>query len=159
MSNPDDILFKEKYLKYKSKYMNLKKLESQLGGFTFDDGIMCFFTSNKLADKIKDMFTVKAPKLDQIKEVLHDQAYMIKDGEKEFELTLKPKSVFKKAEALPGIKPNKIPFAGKLFNRCDTANIKDVKTVLSAYKFTPEAMIVVRIYKKDTNKLMSVASI
>jgi hypothetical protein len=159
MNNRDEILYKEKYLKYKGKYIQLKKLEEQMGGFTLDDGIMCFFTSTELATQVKDMFGTKTPKLDQIKEVLHNQAYVIEDGDKELELVLKPTPLFKKAEPLPDNKPKKVTYVGYFFNRCKSADINEVKNVLGAYKFTPNSMVVIRIYKNDKNQLMSVTSI
>ncbi len=159
MSNPDELMYKQKYLKYKSKYTELKKLEQQLGGFTLDDGIMCFFTSTELANKLKDMFDTKSPKLDQIKEVLHNQAYVVKDGEKQLELVLKAAPTFKKAEPLPDNKPKKVPIVGHIFNRCNSDDINEVKNVLGAYKFYPTSMIVIRIYKTSKNQLMSFSSI
>lgn len=159
MSKPNDILYKEKYLKYKSKYMELKKIEDQMGGFTLDDGIMCFFTSSELASTVKEMFDTKSPKLDQIKEALHNQAYVVEDGEKELELVLKPSSVFKKAEPLPDNKPKKVAIVGRIFNRCKSEDVNQVKNVLRPYNFIPKSMIVIRIYKNDKNQLMSVTPI
>jgi hypothetical protein len=160
MSNSMDEIYKQKYLKYKAKYFELKKIEEQMGGFTLDDGIMCFFTSSELATSVKALFdNGKTPKLDKIREVLHNQAYLIEDGDKELELVLKPANLFKKAEALPDNKPKKVAIVGHLFNRCSSDNVREVKSVLGAYKFTPNALLVVRIFKSDKNKLMSHSSI
>lgn len=158
MDGSDEMFYKEKYLKYKSKYLELKQIEEQMGGFTLQDGILCFFTSDKLAAKIQEMFKGKATKLEQIKEILHNESYVIKDGERDLELVLKTKGL-KKGDVPTDNKPKKVSIAGNLFNRCNQNDIKDVKSVLGAYKFKSNAMVIVRVYKTDKNRLMAVTPI
>lgn len=156
----DDSVYEQKYLKYKNKYLELKKIEEQLGGVAlFSDGIYCFFTSSDLATSIDNEFKRSPPKLDKIKEILHNEAYMIEDGSKELRLVLKPKNLIKKDEPVVGNKQEKLPLTLELFNRCNTNDISNVKTILNAYNFKPTKMIVVKIYKTKKNKLMSITNL
>lgn len=162
MNNDDDLLYKKKYIKYKNKYINLKNIE-QLGGVlgvTSVDGIMCFFTSSELANKVKDMLTSsKSIKLDEIKATLHNQAYVIEDGGKNLELVLKSTLPFKKPEPLPDKKVLKVPTGLSVFNRCEGTNRNQVKSILSPHKFYPESMLVVNIHRSSPNQFMNIISL
>jgi len=158
MNNDDELLYKQKYIKYKNKYLNLKNLEQQIGGVTTVEGMICFFTSTELANKVNEMFKTKAPKLDEIKTVLHNQAYMIKDGERDLELVLKSTLPFKKSE-LPDSKPKKVSISLSSFNRCDNNHINSVKSVLSPHNFIPQSMFVINIFRTGKNQFMSLKNL
>lgn len=159
MNNDDELLYKQKYIKYKNKYINLKNLEQQIGGVTTVEGMICFFTSIELANKVNDMFKTNAPTLDDIKKVLHNQAYMIKDGERDLELVLKSTLPFQKSEPLPDSKPKKVSIALPSFNRCNNEHLNKAKAVLNPYNFIPQSIFVVNILRTSKNQFMSLSKI
>jgi len=84
MSELDEI-YKQKYLKYKAKYMELKRFEQE--GGLFDSGFGIVFTSNSNATKLKEaMIAGKISNKGDIGNLLDRQAYIIFDGKKPAEL-------------------------------------------------------------------------
>jgi hypothetical protein len=77
--------YKQKYLKYKAKYAELKRYE-QLGGL-FDSGFSTVFTSSENADKLRKAISAGEIKnKDDIANLLDRQAYIVFDGKKIAEL-------------------------------------------------------------------------
>ena len=84
MSELDEI-YKQKYLKYKAKYMELKIFEKE--GGLFDSGFGIVFKSNSNATKLKEaMIAGKISNKGDIGNLLDRQAYIIFDGKKPAEL-------------------------------------------------------------------------
>lgn len=83
-------IYYQKYLKYKAKYMELKKQE---GGVTLKNGDYVFFCSKDEADKIckatsegsAGTSSGKAPSLNEINKILHKIAYRGAEGETKIE--------------------------------------------------------------------------
>lgn len=141
-----DEAYRQKYLKYKNKYLQLK----QLGGIGNPTGVVCIFTSMTKASEVTSLFNSgKAPNFDKLNEMLHNDGYYLVDGGNQLELMVKPTKVTslfsKKSEQKPEeLKQNKVKLAKtKTFNRCDQLHIQDAKNVLGAYGYKPEAMFVV----------------
>ena len=160
--NISDEAYKQKYLKYKNKYLELK----QRGGLGNPTGIVCFFTSMAKATEVSNLFSSpKPPNFDTISEMLHNDGYYIVDGGNLMELMIKPKKITsffgKKPEVKPEEKPevlkqNKVKLAQtKIFNRCDTNHIQDVKTVLGAYTYKPDAMFVILLKSVGSDTLIT----
>ena len=150
--------YRQKYLKYKQKYNELK----QTGGIGNPTGIVCFFTSTTKANEITSLYnSSKAPNFNKISEMLHNDAYYLVDGGDKLELVVKPKKVisyFSKQveEKTEELKQSKVRLAKvKIFNRCDSSHIQDVKSVLGAYNFRPEAMFVVFIKTVGSDVLIT----
>lgn len=170
MSIPDtdlEEMYYQKYLRYKTKYLNLK----QYGGVTLTDGTLCFFTTDPKATDIEKLFQPqnfvkgKPPKFDEIKKVLNKDAYMIKDLDNE--ITLVKGSVDKKSkneqpgesiELLDSLKYNQI------FNRCSMTQINNVREIIMKNNmdkqgenplFTPTAVVVLQINKAKPNKFVN----
>jgi hypothetical protein len=77
--------YKQKYLKYKAKYMELKRYEQE--GGLFDSGFGIVFTSKDNAVKLRGAFTAgKIGNKGDIANLLDRQAYIIFDGKKPAEL-------------------------------------------------------------------------
>lgn len=84
MSGQDEI-YKQKYLKYKAKYLELQRYE-QAGGL-LDSGFGMVFTSKANADKLRDAITAgKIGGKGDIADLLDRQAYIVFDGKKPAEL-------------------------------------------------------------------------
>jgi len=84
MSNQDEI-YKQKYLKYKAKYLELKSYE-QKGGL-LDSGFAVVFTSKSNAVKLREAMSAgKIGGRGDIGDLLDRQAYIIFDGKKPAEL-------------------------------------------------------------------------
>ena len=84
MSELDEI-YKQKYLKYKAKYMELKRFEQE--GGLFDSGFGIVFTSKENAIKLREALTAgKISNKGDIGNLLDRQAYIIFDGKKPAEL-------------------------------------------------------------------------
>jgi hypothetical protein len=93
MTNLNNIHYEEKYLKYKTKYTELKQIE-QLGGSKYTkNGIFCFFTTKIESDAINMKFeavkTQSTNKRNLVKklfgevlQILNNKAYVIEDGDK-----------------------------------------------------------------------------
>ncbi len=150
--------YKIKYLKYKNKYMELK----QSGGIGSPTGILCFFTSNEKANEIVELFkTKKVPKFDTLSEIMHNNGYYITEGSDQLELMVKPKKIAsffgkKTEEPKEELKQNKVKLPKtKVFNRCDMNHVQDVKDVLGAYGFKPEAMIVILLKTVGSDVLIT----
>jgi len=123
-SRQDDILeeqYRLKYLKYKEKYLKLK----QTGGFgKTSSGVHCFLTSKALAEQLKA--NIATLSLDGITEMLHDRAYVVKDGSSEVNLVQKTSmtNMFKKNAPLNNADKidNKV-----VMNRCDNKTIQQIR--------------------------------
>ena len=84
MSKLDEI-YKQKYLKYKAKYMELKRYEQE--GGLLDSGFAIVYTSKDNAAKLKnEMNNGKISNKGDIANLLDRQAYIIFDGKKPAEL-------------------------------------------------------------------------
>lgn len=84
MSNQDEI-YKQKYLKYKAKYLELKTYEQQ--GGLLDSGFAIVFTSKSNAVKLREAMSAdKIGGRGDIGDLLDRQAYIIFDGKKPAEL-------------------------------------------------------------------------
>ncbi len=78
-------IYKDKYLKYKAKYLELKKYEQQ--GGLLDSGFGLVFTSKENADKLRKAITGgKINGRGDIADLLDRQAYIVFDGKKPAEL-------------------------------------------------------------------------
>lgn len=150
--------YKIKYLKYKNKYVELK----QSGGVGSPTGVVCFFTSNQKATEIVELFkTGKTPNFDKLSEIMHNDGYHIADGSDVLELIVKPKKIAsffskKSEEPKEELKQNKVKLPKtKVFNRCDMNHVQDVKGVLGAYNFKPEAMIVILLKSVGSDVLIT----
>ncbi len=78
-------IYKDKYLKYKAKYLELKKYEQQ--GGLLDSGFGLVFTSKENADKLrKAILGGKINGRGDIADLLDRQAYIVFDGKKPAEL-------------------------------------------------------------------------
>ena len=160
----EEDIYKQKYLKYKKKYLNLVE---QYGGLTMNDGIKCFFTSEELANQIKS--SPKVPKLSAIVTILNNQAYVINDGENKLDLVTsksKSKSKSKKSDESKDSdeseqRPLVVPVRGEdfIFNRCDTKSIEQVKRVLGSYDFVPEVLLIIKISKTSPNKILGITKL
>jgi hypothetical protein len=158
----EEDIYKQKYLKYKKKYLNLVE---QYGGLTMNDGIKCFFTSEELANQIKS--SPKVPKLSAIVTILNNQAYVINDGESKLDLVIsKSKSKSKKSDESKESdeseqRPLVVPVRGRdfIFNRCDTKSIEQVKRVLGSYDFVPEVLLTIKISKTSSNKILGITKL
>ena len=158
----EEDIYKQKYLKYKKKYLNLV---DQYGGLTMNDGIKCFFTSEELANQIKS--SPKVPKLSAIVATLNNQAYVINDGENKLDLVTsksKSKSKSKKSDESEESKeerPLVVPVSGKnfIFNRCDARSVQQVKDVLKPHKFVPEVLLTIKISKTGSNKILGITNL
>lgn len=81
----EDELYKQKYLKYKAKYLELKRYEQE--GGVFDTGFAIVFTSNDNATKLKTaMAEGKIGGRGDIANLLDRKGYIIFDGKKPAEL-------------------------------------------------------------------------
>jgi hypothetical protein len=81
--------FKQKYIKYKNKYLELKNI--QTGGlFTLKDGLYTYFTSNDFLKKKNIVFipNAKAPSIYEMNNELNKFAYRVKDGSTDLELII-----------------------------------------------------------------------
>ncbi len=84
MSDQDEI-YKQKYLKYKAKYLELKRYEQE--GGLFDSGFGIVFTTLENATKLREAITAgRIGGKGDIANLLDRQAYIIFDGKKPAEL-------------------------------------------------------------------------
>jgi hypothetical protein len=151
--------YKQKYLKYKQKYNDLK----QYGGIGNPTGVVCFFTSMEKANEITALFSSSStkPNFNTISEKLHNDGYHLLAGGNSLELMVKPKKVAsffsKQTESQTEVlKQSKVKLARtKIFNYCDSTHIQDVKNVLGTYGFVPEAMFVVLLNNVGADALIT----
>jgi hypothetical protein len=149
--------YKQKYLKYKQKYNDLK----QYGGIGNPTGVVCFFTSMDKAKEVSGLFGSSKPNFNTISEKLHNNGYYLLEGGNILELVVKPKKVAsyfsKQTESQTEVlKPSNIKLAKtKIFNHCDSTHIQDVKNVLGTYEFVPEAMFVVLLNNVGSDVLIT----
>ncbi len=84
MSQPDEI-YKAKYLKYKAKYLELKRIEQQ--GGLLDSGFGVVITSKANAAKLREAILAgKIGGKGDIADLLDREAYIVFDGKKPAEL-------------------------------------------------------------------------
>ncbi len=84
MSDQDEI-YKQKYLKYKAKYLELKRYEQE--GGLLDSGFGMVFTSKANAAKLREAIAAgKIGGKGDIADLLDRQAYIVFDGKKPAEL-------------------------------------------------------------------------
>ena len=84
MSDPEEI-YKQKYLKYKAKYIELKRYEQE--GGLLDSGFGMVFTSKANAAKLREAIVAgKIGGKGDIADLLDRQAYIVFDGKKPAEL-------------------------------------------------------------------------
>lgn len=84
MSELEEV-YKQKYLKYKAKYMELKRIEQE-GGF-LDNGFAIVFTTTSNADDLKrEINAGKISGKGGVATLLHRKGYIIFDGNKSAEL-------------------------------------------------------------------------
>ena len=84
MSDSEQI-YKQKYLKYKAKYLELKQFEQE--GGLLDSGFGMIFTSKANADKLRQAIIAgKISGKGDIANLLDKQAYIVFDGKKPAEL-------------------------------------------------------------------------
>lgn len=94
MQSQDD-MYREKYLKYKAKYLELK----QEGGLlTFKNGIFAFFCSSDVANQICSTIHGKSPSVAQLNQILesYGNTYRGKNGDRE--LTIVKRSSMKRLQ-------------------------------------------------------------
>ena len=129
MSGQDDI-YKQKYLKYKAKYLELKRYEQE--GGLFDSGFGIVFTSKENATKLRDAITAgKIGGRGDIGNLLDRQAYIIFDGKKPAEL-LESTSRILKDKASAAMEATK-SVASKAASATATAAVFAKNTVVNAF--------------------------
>ena len=90
----DELMYKNKYLKYKAKYLELKTLEQQ--GGLLDSGFAIVFTSTENANKLRDAFAKGSiGSKGSIADLLDKQAYIVFDNKKPAELMESTSRIFK----------------------------------------------------------------
>jgi hypothetical protein len=123
-SQQNDMLeeqYRVKYLKYKEKYLKLK----QHGGFgRTSSGIHCFLTSQGKAEELKNKIATLS--LDGITEMLHDQAYVVKDGSSEVNLVQKTAMSNMFSKKVPLNNADKITNT-VVMNRCNNETIQSIR--------------------------------
>lgn len=154
-SQQNDMLeeqYRIKYLKYKEKYLKLK----QHGGFgKTSSGVHCFLTTQALAEALKkDIATLN---LDKITEMLHDQAYVVKDGSSEVNLVqkteLSSKLKFWDKSKEPLKNTDKVTNT-VVMNRCDDKSIQEIRKAIKKAN-EKEDKIKYNITKTNTQGLVN----
>ena len=92
MSDPDmELMYEQKYLKYKKKYLELKRLEKgQLGGL--GDSFVCIFTTKELGEAILPQLKDGGLSMDELNKHFNGNAYQIIEGSKDFILMTTPET-------------------------------------------------------------------
>jgi len=175
MSSLDEEMYKEKYLKYKTKYFELKEIEEQLGGripgmnSEYRNGIYVIFVGTHEEQEVSRLLdSGKVGNLKEIINILGDKAYKVLDGSltngKIIKLIKKQQPVNSLQSNKPQ-QPNK-PHMGsrtsnessgypdllssnikkdKVFDRCNVEHIMLTKKLLSGYDFNPTRVLIIKI--------------